>query len=54
MGGSKRDDRIEVKGEIQNACVHKRCNTEKGSRRIPYLYQVQPCPPKPQVPGAER
>lgn len=37
MGGAKRDDRIEIEGQWQNAAVHIRCNTEKGSRYVPYV-----------------
>lgn len=36
MGGGHRDDRIEVEGKWHNAAVCLACNTEKGSRRIPY------------------
>lgn len=36
-GGGKRDDRIEVDGRWQNAAVHWGCNSDKGSRRIPYV-----------------
>ncbi len=39
MGGSNRDDRIEINGKRKNAAVHSRCNVGKGSRRIPYLVQ---------------
>lgn len=37
MGGGFRDDRIEVDGRWQNAAVHFRCNSLKGSRRMPYM-----------------
>jgi len=40
MGGSHRDDRIEVNGKPQNGAVCHWCNTLKGSRRIPYLDSV--------------
>lgn len=36
MGGGSRDDRIEVNGRWQNGAAHWRCNSSKGSRRIPY------------------
>lgn len=36
-GGGKRDDRIEVNKIWQNAAVHWRCNSSKGSQRIPYV-----------------
>jgi len=39
MGGAKRDDRIEVDGKRMNGAAHIRCNNEKGSRRVAYLYQ---------------
>jgi len=39
-GGGKRDDRIEVDGERQNAALHGKCNHEKGSKREPYLFGV--------------
>ena len=39
MGGSTRDDRIEVNGKRKNAAVHYRCNMAKGSRKVPYLHQ---------------
>jgi hypothetical protein len=35
--GGRQDDRIEVNGVWQNAALHIWCNTQKGSRRIPYL-----------------
>jgi len=38
-GGFRRDDRIEVEGRWQNAAVCWPCNSDKGSRRIPYLIQ---------------
>lgn len=41
LGGAKRDDRIEVEGRWQNAAVHWKCNGEKGSRRVPYLPEIQ-------------
>jgi hypothetical protein len=37
MGGGKRDDRIVVDGELQNAAVHGLCNSDRGSKRTPYL-----------------
>jgi hypothetical protein len=39
MGGSRRDDRIEIDGKRFNAAAHEKCNGEKGSRRVPYLLQ---------------
>jgi hypothetical protein len=33
-GGGSRDDRIEVKGKLQNGVAHARCNSLQGSRRI--------------------
>ena len=39
MGGSKRDDRIEMDGKRHNAAVCWPCNAEKGSRNVPYLHQ---------------
>jgi hypothetical protein len=37
MNGGHRDDRIEVNGVWQNAAVCLNCNSEKGSKRVPYL-----------------
>jgi hypothetical protein len=37
MGGGKRDDRIVVDGQLQNAAVHGLCNSNRGSSRTPYL-----------------
>lgn len=39
MGGSKTDDRIEVDGKRQNGAAHWKCNSEKGSRNVPYVIQ---------------
>lgn len=39
MGGSKRDDRIEIKGKWFNAAVHRKCNMEKGSRMLGYVIE---------------
>lgn len=36
-GAGKRDDRIEVDGRWQNAALHLRCNSSRGSRRMPYV-----------------
>lgn len=38
-GGANTDDRIEVDGKRKNAAVHWSCNSDKGSRRIPYILQ---------------
>lgn len=39
MNGSKRDDRIEIKGKWHNAAAHLRCNQDKGSRMVPYVIE---------------
>jgi hypothetical protein len=39
MGGSRRQDKIEVDGKRHNAAVHVLCNGVKGSRRVPYILQ---------------
>jgi hypothetical protein len=39
MGGSRRDDRIEINGQRFNAAVHMSCNIEKGSRVVEYKFQ---------------
>lgn len=36
-GGGKRDDRILIDGRWHNAAVHFACNSDKGSRQIPYV-----------------
>lgn len=35
MGGSKRDDRIEIDGKRVNGASHLLCNHERGSKRTP-------------------
>ena len=36
-GAGKHDDRIEVEGIWQNAALHWTCNSERGSKRTPYV-----------------
>lgn len=35
MGGSRRDDRIEINGQRVNGASHLNCNSERGSKRTP-------------------
>jgi hypothetical protein len=41
MGGAFTDDRIEVDGNPINGAAHWICNSEKGSKRTPYLITPQ-------------
>lgn len=41
MGAAFRDDRLEVDGKPINAAVHGFCNSQRGSKRTPYLIQPQ-------------
>lgn len=41
MGGSKRDDRIEVAGLWRNGAAHLLCNGQAGSRHIEYNRSIQ-------------
>jgi len=38
MGGSHRDDRIEIDGKPYNGAAHGKCNSDKGSKRVDYHF----------------
>lgn len=40
MNGGKRDDRIEIDGKPHNAMLCAKCNSNKGSRILPYKFHI--------------